>query len=128
MAKNLGEALVLLRILGQFDLLHLDLNMEYKKDTVHYVAHKFREDIIIPYIALTENIDFLLCDGKKTIQTKDGVRCECVSYEHKHIFEMEEDIKTLYGIETYDFLKRWYNFDHEMQSLYFIKMKLKKME
>ena len=32
MAKNLGEALVLLRRLGQFDLLHLDLNMEYKKD------------------------------------------------------------------------------------------------
>lgn len=128
MAKNLGEALVLLRRLGQFDLLHLQLNMEYKKDTEHYVAHKFREDIIIPYIALTENIDFLLCDGKKTIQTKDGVRCECVSYEHKHIFEMEEDIKTLYGIETYDFLKRWYNFDNAMDSLHFIKMKLKKIE
>jgi hypothetical protein len=127
MAKNLGEALVLLNRLGQFDLLHLELNME-KKDTVHYVAHKFKEDIIIPYIALSNNLDYLLCDGKKTIHTKDGVMCECVSYEHKHIFEMEEDIKTLYGIETYDFLKRWYNFDNAMQSLYFIKMKLKKIE
>lgn len=126
MAKNLGEALLLLNRLGQFDILHLDLVMDYKKDTEHYVAHKFRDVIIVPYVAVNNNIDFLLCDGKKTITTKDGVKCECTSYEHKHIFEMEEEVKELYGIETYDFLKRWYSFDNAMQSLYFIKMRLKK--
>lgn len=128
MAKNLGEALVLLNRIGQFDILHLELNTMNKKDTSHYIAHKFKEVVIVPFCGLSENVDYILCDGKKTIYTKDGIKCECVNYEYKHVFEMEEDIKELYNMELIDFLRRWYNFDNSMQSLNFIKMKLKKIE
>lgn len=126
MADTLGEAIRILQGLGQFEL--TDMSIENNKATKHFVNHRFRETIVIPYVGISDNLDFLMSKGEKLVTTADGIRCKVESYEEKHICELEEDIQSLYGIDAWSFVKRWYKADKDMQSMYFIKIKLVKEE
>lgn len=95
----------------------------------YYIAHRFKDEIVIPFVALTRNIDFCLNNEEKKIcLTADNVKCEAIEFKEVHICELKDDIKRLYGISNIgDFIERWYGLDKHMDSMYFLKIKLKKI-
>ena len=126
MAKNIGEAL---RILNKIGTMSVDgMNLDSTNKVTSYVNHRFREEIIIPYVALDNNISFLLSKGEKEIITADGLTCKVIECQEKHICELEDKIKQLYnGIDCWSFIKRWYVTKKSMDSLHFIYLKLEKL-
>ena len=125
MAKTIGEALVLLqRLGGDIAAMSLDKN----NPTEHYVNHKFRNMIIIPFVCLHRNIDFVMSKGEKYILTADGIRAKVVSWEEKHICELEDKIHELYGMDAWSFVKRWWKSYKNMDSMHFVVLDLKKEE
>lgn len=126
MAETIGEAIRQLQKLGQFDI--VDFGMEINRDTEHRILHKFRETVILPIHAVTNNIDFIMCTGKKTVTTADNVRCNVVQWKELHLLESDEEIRNLYGISAWDYAKKFYNYDKNMQNMTLIKMKLEKEE
>lgn len=101
--------------------------MSRKLDTKHYVNHNFRNEIIVPLVAISNNIDFLTCIGEKTVTTKDDVVCKVVEFEEKQLPFYENDIKRLYNMDGWSFLKIWCNANKSLDSVFFIKMKLEKI-
>lgn len=126
MAKTIGEALRILQRLSDIQI--TDIRMDDSNIINYRVNHRYKETIIIPYVAISSNVSFLVSKGTKFIITADDIRCKVQSYEEKHICELEEDIQKIYGIDTWSFIKRWYKADKNMQSMYFIKIKLIKEE
>lgn len=124
MAQTIGQALKELSRLGQFDI--VDFNMELNRDTEHRILHKFREILIIPIHALTSNVDFVLCKGRKTVLTADNVKCKVVQWKELHLLDAEEEIQKLYNMSAWDYAKKFYDYDKNMQSMTLIKMKLEK--
>ena len=95
----------------------------------YYIAHRFKDEIVIPFVALTNNIDFCLAkDEEKICCTADNVMCEAVYWEERHMCELEQKVKDLYDMNCWDFLKRWYLMDKHMDSLYFLYLKLKRID
>lgn len=70
MAKTIGEALQLFAKVGQFDILNIEMNNN--RDTEHKILHRFKEVLILPIHCITNNLDFIMCKGKKLLlrQTK----------------------------------------------------------
>jgi hypothetical protein len=95
----------------------------------YYIAHRFKDEIVIPFVALTNNIDFCLSkDEEKICCTADNVMCEATYWEERHMCELAEDVKRIYGITNmWDFIMRWYGLDKHMNSMYFLRIKLKKI-
>lgn len=101
--------------------------MESTQDTYHRVKHKFRDVIIVPIIAISNNWDFLLNKrAKKRIKTADGAECIAVEWETNHICEFEEDIKKIYGLDPWTFIKRWYSSEPNFTSTEFVKIRLRR--
>lgn len=105
----------------------IDTTMTNAKDTEHDVRHRYKEEIIVPLVAITKNIDFLMGRGKKTIHLTDGTTCEVVKWSEIHLLDMDDEVKKMYNMSAWDFAKRWYSYDKGMQSMTFIKMQLKKI-
>lgn len=95
----------------------------------YHIAHRFKDEIIIPFCALTNNIDFCtIKDEEKICLMADRVECKVTDWQEKHICELYEDVKRIYGIQDmWNFVQRWYGLDKHMDSMYFLKMKLKKI-
>lgn len=95
----------------------------------YHIAHRFKEEVIIPFVALTNNIDFCTTKNEeKTCLMADNVMCKVVSWEEKHICKLVGDVKRIYGIQNmWDFIVRWYGLDNHMDSMYFLHIKLKKI-
>lgn len=110
-----------------FDCEIIETNMNQNRDTEHNIRHRFKEEIIVPYVAITNNIDFLMCRGQKKVHLTDGVTCIVTDWKEIHLFEMDDDVKRLYDMSAWDFAKRWYSYDKYMQSMTFVKIKLKKI-
>ena len=126
MAETIGEALVLLQRLGG-DI--TGMSLDNNNPTDHYVNHKFRNTIIIPFAALHRNIDFVMNKGEKYILTADGIRSKVVSWEEKHILDLEDKVRELYGIDLLRYLKSWHKATKGcMDSMHFLILKLKKDE
>lgn len=124
MAKTIGEVLHLLSKVGQFDILSIEMNNN--RDTEHRILHKFREIVILPIHCITNNIDFVMCTGKKTVATADNVKCKVVQWKELHLLDAEEEIQKLYNMSAWDYAKKFYDYDKNMQSMTLIKMKLEK--
>lgn len=92
------------------------------------LKHRYRQEVIVPYIAIANNALFFADEGEKEVITADNVRCEVESVEYKHVFDLEETIQKDYGIDVLSFLKRWYSMDKRMQSMEMIVLKLKKID
>lgn len=102
--------------------------MDWNRDTKHALRHKFKEEIIVPLVALSSNIDFILCKGEKLIKTADGFMCRCVEKEEVHICDIEDDIRRIYNMSAWDFIRRWRKFDPYMDSMTFLRIKLEKLK
>ena len=98
-------------------------NTQTIEATVH---HKFKEEIIIPYAGIDKGLTFMLDKGNKYILTADGIRAIVVDAQEKHICELEDDIQRIYGIDAWSFVKKWYLGHKNMDSMYFLVIKLKK--
>lgn len=128
MAKNWSEAMSLLSRLGEFKMVDVSFNMERNETSYHKVQHRYRDEIIIPYIALQNNIDFMLNKGERYLITADNIKAKVIECKDVHICELENDVMLLYNMSAWDFIKRWHGADNRMDSMHFLKIKLKKGE
>ena len=126
MAKTIGEALVLLQRLGG-DI--ISMSLDNNNPTEHHVLHKFKETMIVPYYAVTNNVSLVMSKGDHYVTTADGIHCKIVSWEEKHICELEDEIQRLYNMSCCDYLMRWFKATKGcMDSMHFLILKLKKDE
>jgi hypothetical protein len=94
------------------------------------VNHKYREEIVVPLVAISNNICFLLeRDKERIVITADDVKCNVVDYKEVHIAcdEFESLIKRLYNLDAYTFIKKWYSKKREMDSMFFVYIKMKEV-
>ena len=126
MAKTIGEALVLLQRLGG-DV--VGMSLDNNNPTEHHVLHKFKETMIVPYYAVTNNVSIVMSNGDHYVTTADGIHCKVVSWEEKHICELEDEIQRLYNMDCWSYIKRWHKATKGcMDSMHFLILKLKKDE
>ena len=126
MAETIGEALVLLQRLGG-DV--VGMSLDNNNPTEHNVLHKFKETMILPYYAVTNNCSLIMSKGKHYVTTADGIHCKIVSWEEKHICELEDEIQRLYNMDCWSYIKRWHKATKgRMDSMHFLILKLKKDE
>ena len=126
MAETIGEALVLLQRLGG-DI--ISMSLDNNNPTEHNVLHKFKETMIVPYYAVTNNVSLVMSKGDHYVTTADGIHCKVVSWEEKHICELEDEIQRLYNMDCWSYIKRWHKATKGyMDSMHFLILKLKKDE
>ena len=126
MAETIGEALVLLQRLGG-DVVAMSL--DNNNPTEHNVLHKFKETMILPYYAVTNNCSLIMSKGEHYVTTADGIHCKIVSWEEKHICELEDEIQRLYNMDCWSYIKRWHKATKGcMDSMHFLILKLEKDE
>lgn len=126
MAQTIGEAILLLQKIGNFEL--TDLRMDNNEPTYHRINHKFRETIIVPYIAIEHNLSFLTNKADRCVMYADGITAKVVEAKEVHICELEDDIQKLYGISAWQFMARWYQTYKGMSSMEFVVIKVRKEE
>lgn len=124
MAKTIGEALNIIQRLCKFDI--TNMRMESNEPTYHHVTHKYRDEIVIPIIAIENNITFFTNKGERYIIFVDGVKAKVVDVQEKHICELEETIKRLYNCDCWTFVKKWYSTYKNMESMVFVCIKVRK--
>ena len=126
MAETIGEALVLLQRLGG-DV--VGMSLDNNNPTEHNVLHKFKETMVLPYYAVTNNVSLVMSKGDHYVTTADGIHCKVVSWEEKHICELEDEIQRLYNMDCWSYIKRWHKATKGcMDSMHFLILKLKKDE
>lgn len=78
-----------------------------------FINCKYRDEIIVPLVCISPNVELLCVPDKGKVGIlclmKDGILAKIRGFEMKTIFEFEEDIKRLYKVEPYEWLKKWYN-------------------
>lgn len=96
--------------------------------SMYYIKHNYRDKIILPLVGILDNFNFFTKneDEETFVKTADGVIAKVVQMEEKHIVELEDEIKEIYQIDAWSFLKKWYNSDNGMQSARFVKLILNK--
>ena len=99
-----------------------------KEKYYHKVNHSYRDKIIVPMIAVTNNYRFVITDEQRYIITADEVKCKVTHIEVRNIFDLESDIDKIYKLSAWDFLKRWYNVNNNLSSIDFFVIELKKEE
>lgn len=126
MAETIGKALVLLQRLGG-DV--VGMSLDNNNPTEHHVLHKFKETMILPYYAVTNNVSLVMNKGDHYVTTADGIHCKVVSWEEKNICELEDEIQRLYNMDCWSYIKRWHKATKGcMDSMHFLILKLKKDE
>lgn len=95
----------------------------------YHINHRYRDVIIIPYVGIDKSLTFMLDKSEKYILTADGARAKVVSWEEKHILDLEDKVQELYGIDILRYLKKWHKATNgNMDSMHFLIIKLKKDE
>ena len=105
----------------------IDMNMNNTTPIEVRIDHRFKEEMIVPYCAIDNNVAFLLCKGERYLDTKDGLRCKVLSAEERHICDLEQDIYRLYGKDAWSFIKIWHKYSKNSSSLIFIHLKVQKV-
>lgn len=95
--------------------------------TLHSITHSFREELIVPYIGIENNMQFFLSKGLKQVITSDGILANVKEVVEKHICDLDSDIIRLYNIQPWDFLLRWHRANLGMDSMTFVKLKLERI-
>lgn len=91
------------------------------------VNHSFKDTIIVPLVAVTKNIEFILNEEDKYIVTADDVKCKVRFWRIRNIFDIQDDIQNRYKISAWDFLKRWHSVYVDLSSIDFFVIGLEKM-
>lgn len=97
-------------------------------DSTHRVKHRWRDEIIIPYCAIEDNVNMLCHDGEKHIVTVDGKKALVEKWEEIHICEMDSLVQRIYGIDSWTFCMKWYSSGSKFQSAEFVYIKSKLIE
>ena len=98
-------------------------------DHDYFINHRFKEHLIMPYVGIKErNIDFLLDKKERHVVTSDRIRCKVINCKEKHICELEDEIRKIYNLDAWAFIKRWHKACPYMDSMHFIVLDLKKEE
>lgn len=116
----------LIELIKRFGLNIECTQMESNEPTHHHVTHKYRDEIVIPIIAIENNITFFTNKGERYIIFVDGVKAKVVDVQEKHICELEETIKRLYNCDCWTFVKKWYSTYKNMESMVFVCIKVRK--
>lgn len=98
-----------------------------------YVNHKYRDEIIIPFLGLTPNFDFSLLSDKekegKIVKTRDGVRARITKCSTTTIFSLEMDIRRIYGVSVWEYLCKWNEAcEGQLTSLYLWNISLERVK
>ena len=96
------------------------------KTMEYFIKHKFRENIVVPYVGIYPNIFSLTDIVGKTAVTSDHKQCTIMKVEEVHICEVEGLIYKLYNMTIGEYLLKWYNIDKAMQSMFVYVITLKK--
>lgn len=96
-----------------------------------YINCKYRPEVIIPICAVSPNWDFLcLTDLKRQgliLETIDKVRAKIMLCEERLVFDLEKDIKRVYNVSPYEFLRKWFDISKGMMdNIYFYHLYLKR--
>ncbi len=129
-ANNISEALFALSKIGGWDISNIVIMNDNESGNAmcFNITCKYQENIIIPICAIKNNLSFLLSkDEVIYVVCADGTKCKVRHWKEVHICELEKDIEELYGVTSWEFIKRWYNFNKTMSSMSFIKMSLDKV-
>lgn len=124
MAQTLGEAIRLLNRLGVFNI--TDMSMDNNSENTYNIAHRFQEEVIVPLLAIRNNCSFVTTQGERYLLFADKITEKVISWEDKNIVLLEEDIKRLYNLDAWSFLKKWYRVYPQMTSLDFLHIKVGK--
>lgn len=116
----------LAELINKFKLDIANIRMESNEPSYHHVSHNYREEIIVPIIAIENNITFMINKGDRYIIFHDGVKAKVTEVQEKHICELEDDIQKLYGISAWQFMTRWYQTYKGMSSMEFVVIKVRK--
>ena len=100
---------------------------EEQKGIIYHINHRYKEEIIVPLVAVTNNIKFLFDKEERHVMLGDGNVKKVISCEEVHICALESDINRMYGITPWDFVRRWYKIYPRMDSMFFLKIKLEKL-
>lgn len=103
---------------------------EVKEPIFYKVNHRYREEIIVPIVAIHKFVDFITTPLKdKNIITTDGVKCRVYKIYTENLCALEEKVLSLYQISAWDFLKKWHSvYPDNLYSLEFVVMELSKYE
>lgn len=96
---------------------------------IYKVLHTFKDEIFVPLLAISPNIEFLFDKKKKLIVTSDNIQTTVVRFERVHILsdKAQELVKRLYNVDVYSFMRRWYS-ALDITSMEFVYINLKKYE
>lgn len=128
MYRKLSNLICTLRKFDVFELEHMGLDV-HVSETCHDIKHKFRETIIVPIVAMGNAYDFFIFnEAKKVVKTADNIRCVVTEWDEQNICDLENEIKELYNMDAWSFIKTWRASFPQMTSMQFIKMKLQRNE
>lgn len=125
MANSVGEAFKLLNQIGNMDI--ISVNKDGTDDVLSHINHKYKDTVIVPYVAIHNNIAFLMTKGDRYVVTSDNIRCKVTEIKEIHICELEDLVNELYNIDCWSFVKRWYSTKKCMDSMHFVYLKLEKL-
>lgn len=99
-----------------------------EKQKVYRINHSYKPEIIVPIVAVDNNIDFICAKGdSRDIVTADNIICIANDVLFQNICDLEEKVLSLYHISAWDFLKKWRAvYPEYLDSLIFVTMKLVK--
>ena len=96
-------------------------------EILHEISHKFQQEIIVPYAAVTNNIEIAV--GNKC-KFQDGTIGTITDINHLNMMARttEKHVMELYNISSWGLLNQWYLRGVSFDSIYFLKLKIKKDE
>lgn len=126
MINSIEQALRLIQRTCDFDI--ISMSNDYTETSTHHIRHRYREVIIVPLIAITENIKFFTNKGARRVVLADNTICFVEKHETIHLCDLEDSIQEIYNINVWDFIKTWYKIEKNMDSMHFVKIWLRKEE
>lgn len=124
MISNIEQALKYVQRTCTFDI--TSMNNDYTETTTHHIRHRFRNVIIVPMIAITDNVKFFTNKGTRRIVLADNTVCFAEKHETIHLCDLEDSIQEIYNISVWEFVKTWHKMEKNMDSMHFVKIWLKK--
>jgi hypothetical protein len=94
------------------------------KGITYHINHRFKDEIIVPLVAITNNVAFLFDTSERSVVMGDGVIGKVISCDEVHICALESEINRMYNITPWAFVARWYKIYPQMDSMFFLKLKL----
>lgn len=80
-------------------------------------------EIIVPYLAIHNNVDFMLNGGVGDVELKDGTLCKSVECVQLKFEESEDEIKRIYNISKNKWRSEWLKRVSDISD-YIVKIKL----